>query len=1370
MLVSLSWGTVSGRLQVACRSRPTRSGRHSGRGCAKQMHRAFCGWQSTRSLHSSDVSAVIELLEDRALLSLGALDASFSSDGLVTTDFFHNARSFDTTRAIAIQADGKIIAVGTGGYFTRYQSNGSIDTSFGEQGRVKFDGTANAVVLQEDGKVVVAGTSPRDLDFAVARYNADGSLDTSFDGDGKITTEFGSGLDECLSLALQSDGKIVAAGRSGPFTSRKFALARYNADGTLDTSFDSDGMLTSDFGGNSLDGARSVAIQSDGKIVVAGSAQFHFAVVRYNPDGTFDSSFDNDGKCITAFGISTDTGSSLALQSDGKIVVAGTTSTGINSSFAVLRHNADGTLDASFGNNGKLTTDITNERDYGYAVALQNDGKIVVAGASSNSTDFAVARYNVDGTLDTSFDGDGKLITDFGGSDTAFSVGLQSDGKLVAAGPSHKPDQVAFAVVRYQLDGSLDSSFDGDGMITTHIGSSDESANSVALQRDGKIVVAGYVSDGSNPDFGVARYNADGTLDLSFDGDGMLTTDIGNGYSRGSCVVVQNDGKIVVAGESGSYGNFDIAVARYNSEGTLDMSFDGDGMVATDFMGNDEYGSSVVLQPDGKIVVAGRSGTFKNYDFAMVRYNADGTLDRSFDGDGMLTTDFSGSDDNYFSIALQNDGKIVVAGARALARFNSDGTLDTSFGSDGKVITDYRVTALAIQNDGRIVAAGYAGNDFGVMRFNIDGTLDNSFDGDGKLYTDFVGSSDVASSLALQSNGQIVVAGHANNGRDLDFALLRYNADGTLDRSFDGDGKLTVAFGRDYDRANGVVLQNDGQIVVAGTTFNGSNNDFAVARFLATDNFVVNLPNATNNVVVRVSEAMLIVEMLDGTKLLGPVPASSVLSLTINGGSMVDTITVDASVNGTLSHAYSVPLILSGSDGHDVLNARASAYAVELNGGAGNDSLTGGAGSDSINGGSGNDTITCGAGDDKVTAASGADLISGSDGLDTLFGGTGNDTIDGGLGSDIVNGQDNDDSLLGGAGHDRLTGDTGNDTLRGDLGADTLSGSDGNDRLFGADDDDVLQGGNGLDSLDGGSGADVLRGDAGNDTLFGQAGTDSLVGGADDDSLDGGNDSDTLLGDFGNDTLRGGNGDDRLTGLAGDDLMDGGAGTDFVTEKSDADVVVIGTNFSSSAMGNDTTTGVERLHVQGGSGNNTFDARAATMIVRLYGNDGNDTLLGGSKADSLIGGSGDDVLSGGAGNDVLDGGDGTDFVYEVANTDFTLNATQLLSAATGTETLTSIEQVVLVGGVGNNRFEATQASVPVILLGGAGNDTLIGGTQSDVLIGGSRANVSAGTDSLVGNAAADSMDNDAADSRVIDGLDTITASVLASIPSWIDSI
>ena len=334
---------------------------------------------------------------------------------------------------------------------------------------------------------------------------------------------------------------------------------------------------------------------------------------------------------------------------------------------------AEGDLDTSFGGDGIVTTPTGIGLTYQFAtsIALQSDGKIVAAGYSEipgNLYDFAIVRFNENGTLDTSFSGDGMVTTDLGASyDAASSIVLQSDGKIVVAGSSDKFGSYDFVVVRYNADGTLDTTFDTDGIVTTNIGNVASEVSSIALQSDGKIVVAGNLNPSGNSDFAVVRYNANGTLDTTFDTDGIVTTNIGNVASEVSSIALQSDGKIVVAGNLNPSGNSDFAVVRYNANGTLDTTFDTDGIVTTDFGASYDAASSIVLQSDGKIVVAGRSEKSGNSDFAVVRYNANGTPDTTFDTDGIVTTKIGNWTSGAYDMAIQGDGKIVAAGYSSIS-------------------------------------------------------------------------------------------------------------------------------------------------------------------------------------------------------------------------------------------------------------------------------------------------------------------------------------------------------------------------------------------------------------------------------------------------------------------------------------------------------------------------------------------------------------------------------------------------------------------------------------------------------------------------------------------------------------------------------
>jgi uncharacterized delta-60 repeat protein len=421
------------------------------------------------------------------------------------------------------------------------------------------------------------------LGFPVSALASGGQLDGSFGGDGKVTTHFaGRSNDTASAVAIQTDGKIVAAGDSFiPDVSAQFALARYKLDGTLDPSFGEDGKVKTTFAGGSDAGARAVAIQADGKIVAAGYTlvgDARFALARYNIDGSLDSSFGGDGKVITRFAEgSSDSAGAVAIQADGQIVVAGSSHIpGVSTPrFALARYNPDGDLDPSFGGggDGKVTTQFAEERnDYASAVAIQADGQIVAAGGSfgvfSGDSLFALARYNPNGDLDDSFGGDGKVTSQFAGDASAWAVAIQDDSKIVAAGDSQVSHR-RFALARYNPNGDLDPSFgpDGNGKVRTRFSKgSGDSVQAVAIQADGQIVAAGYSKGASHVRFALARYDTDGMLDPSFggDGDGKVRTHFAEGTDDAAfAVAIQANGRIVAAGYSrgASYRRF--ALTRY---------------------------------------------------------------------------------------------------------------------------------------------------------------------------------------------------------------------------------------------------------------------------------------------------------------------------------------------------------------------------------------------------------------------------------------------------------------------------------------------------------------------------------------------------------------------------------------------------------------------------------------------------------------------------------------------------------------------------------------------------------------------------------------------------------------------------------------
>lgn len=416
-------------------------------------------------------------------------------------------------------------------------------------------------------------------------------------------------------------------------------------------------------------------------------------------------------------------------------------------------HAAAGDLDPSFGSGGKVLTDFGSLSSAGAAaVARQPNGTIIAAGTVelSGNFDFALARYNRDGSLDSSFGSGGKVTTEFESFnvDVARAVAVAPNGKIIAAGlsgPGPGSHFASFALARYNADGSLDPSFGSGGKVLTEFGGlSSAGVAAIALQANGKIVAVGTTDVGGSEDFALVRYDQDGSLDSTFGAGGKVLTDFGNGSSDvAEAVALQPNGRIVAAGVSGAGASDDFALARYKRDGSLDASFGSGGEVLTDFgNSNRDVATAVALEPTGAIVAAGFStttagGSDVSTDFALARFNHDGSLDPSFGTSGRVLTDFGSQTAEARGVLTQRNGKIVAAGSTsssldsdfALARYKHDGSLDPSFGSGGKVLTDFgsgsvdEAEAVARKRNGKIVVVGFsradpfAENDFALALY-----------------------------------------------------------------------------------------------------------------------------------------------------------------------------------------------------------------------------------------------------------------------------------------------------------------------------------------------------------------------------------------------------------------------------------------------------------------------------------------------------------------------------------------------------------------------------------------------------------------------------------------------------------------------------
>jgi uncharacterized delta-60 repeat protein/prepilin-type N-terminal cleavage/methylation domain-containing protein len=760
-------------------------------------------WASTGHLESTDT------------FDLGAASGVLSSTG-----------SNNTVWALALQPNGKVVI---GGEFTSYDgtpinriarlnADGRLDTSFNPG--TGANGLVWALALQADGKVVIGGefTSVDGMSRnRIARLNADGSLDTSFNP--------GSGTNNSVrALAIQSSGKIIIGGEFTTFNGgTRPHLARLNADGSLDTSFTSLPSQAS-FPG-CCHGVYSIALRPDDsdRIVIGGifrevNNESRTNLAGLDADGILDASFKplpaNTGGTWGTHNSSGGSGlvQAITIQPDGKVLIGGD----FTHVFQVARNriarlNADGEVDTAF-NPGNGTNHTVR------AIAIRpDDGKIVVGGDFttfnaatiwSSANRLRIVYLNDDGSV---YGGTGA-DTPPGATGTVSALAIQPDGKVVVGGGFTSIEGLLRnRVARLNADFSADASF-GAGLPGV-VGDTNSDPSALALQSDGKIVIGGdFITVNGEPRTGLARLNADGTLDSAFNPVISATTEF-SPFSRAKVETlgIQSDGKIVIAGWLNRVNGVSRnGIARLNADGSLDTGF-------APPLGDSIWVQSITVQPDDTIIIGGWfNGVDGTGPSNIARLNADGSLDTGFDPG-------TGPNDGVMDTAVQPDGKIVIVGyfssvdgvsRNSIARLNTDGSLDTGF--DPGTGTTAGLEAVVIQSDGKIVVGGWFSSfngearDF-IARLNADGSLDDALGGGSPIPA----ASEGVYSLAIQPDDKVLVGAYRSGSSA---NVSRLNADGTLDDTFD-----VLVSGAHQTMVRAIVFQPDGKILISGkfTAVNG---------------------------------------------------------------------------------------------------------------------------------------------------------------------------------------------------------------------------------------------------------------------------------------------------------------------------------------------------------------------------------------------------------------------------------------------------------------------------------------------------------------------------------------------------------------------
>ena len=1124
---------------------------------------------------------------------------------------------------------------------------------------------------------------------------------------GKALIDFNNANDVSQSVTVLPSGQILVAGYSD---SGDFSLARLNSDGTLDTTFSDDGKVLVSILGYADQGFSMYVVKDGpdaGKILIAGHSYTgnalglaDFSIIRLSADGKPDTSFSTDGKASFEISIYDDFATSVIVQSDGTILVGGyTTDIESSTNFSVIRLLSNGDLDTSFGTDGKANIDI-NVYDKGTGMVLSGDRILIAGSSASTGSDFSLICLDANGKLDETFNGGGKATFDLGGYDVGNSVTVQADGMILVAGYTTDNNNASqFSVIRLDTNGQLDTSFGIGGKLLVNIGGIEDIGTSVTVH-DGKILIAGTSYNGHDNDFAIIRLNSDGTLDNTFSLNGKATFDLGGGNNDAvSSVTVQADGKILITGTSFNGSNDDFSLIRLNWDGSLDTSFDSlVGLPQSSTLGGSIMYSTgdAAAQLDANVVI--HDDKLAALDDSMGNYNgASVTLSRH--GGASAQDVFSGVDNLSLS-----GGNAVLSGVTVGTFSLTGGTLTISFNAS---TTQARVNEV-------LSSIGYA-NSSSTPPSSVQ--IDWLFnDGDSAGALTAAGSTQVT---ITNPNAPIIITGSLTQGQQLTAdtsALTDPNGIGPISYQWSADGTAisgatgsTFTLGQDQvGKAITVTASYTDSFGTAESVTSSPSTDVANVNDTPTGGVTF---SGTATQGGTLTAAIDTLKDLDGMGTVSyqwyagdkAITGATTDTLVLTQDQVGKAITVTASYTDKLGAAESV----TSSPSTAVIALDNIAPTVTLFTPA--DEATGVAPSsnivltfsEAVVKGTGSIVLKTAAGTVIATydVATSTNLTLSSDKTTLTLNPDSDLAFSTAYKVELAAGTFKD--LVGNnyAGSTNYNFSTIGTTYTGTVNADTLIGGVGNDILNGLAGNDTLNGGNGADTMTGGDGSDTYYVDNVGDVVIetnavaSTGGTDLVISSLSAYTLGANVENGRILAS-GTASLTGNSLNNLLYAGAGNNVLDGGLGTDTVSY----------------------------LYATAG-----VTVSLASTVAQATGGSGSDTLknvenlTGSSFADKLTGNAASNILDGGVGADTLTGGDGND-TYYVDNAGDVVSETNAVARTGGIDTVySSLSAYTLTANVENGRINTTATanltgnSLGNLLYAGAGNNVLDGAAGTDTV-------------------------------------------------------